>query len=55
MPGMSELVALASTYGVPTVVVAAVIVVVLRSEFAFHYPRSPRGPGDDRGRGTSRV
>jgi hypothetical protein len=41
---MAELASLIANYGLPTTVAAAVLYIVLRSEFNFRYPRSGKKP-----------
>lgn len=41
---MTALVSLISTYGLPTVLAAAVLYILLRGELQFRYPRSGKKP-----------
>jgi hypothetical protein len=41
---MTELVQLISTYGIPTVLVAVLLYILLWGEIQFRYPRSGRKP-----------
>ena len=41
---MTELTSLISTYGLPTVIAAALVYIVLRGEVNFRYPRAGKKP-----------
>jgi hypothetical protein len=45
---MNELALLIAQFGLPTILGAAVIFVVLRGEFQFRYPRLPSSTRDDK-------